>query len=71
MAFFSKHLEPPQRSYSAFDKELLPVYEAIRHFRHFLERCEFHVPTDWKPLTYAIAQSGDNFTSRLSRQLAF
>ena len=71
VAFFSKRLEPAQRSYSAFDRELLAVYEAVRHFRHFLEGRHFHILTDHKPLTHAMAQSGDNFTPRVCRQLAF
>ena len=71
VAFFSKRLEPAQRSYSAFDRELLAVYEAVRHFRHFLEGREFHVLTDHKPLTHSMKQSGDTFTPRVCRQLAF
>ncbi|XP_059814618.1 uncharacterized protein LOC132386387 [Hypanus sabinus] len=37
LAFFSKHLRPPELKYSAFDRELLALYLAIRHFRYFLE----------------------------------
>ena len=69
IAFFSKRLEPVQRNYSVFDRKLLTVYEAVRHFRHFLEGREFHVFTDHKPLTHAMTQSGKNFTLRVSRQL--
>ena len=36
-AFFSRALNPAQLKYSGFDRELLAVTEAIRHFRHFLE----------------------------------
>jgi len=33
LSFFSKKFEPAQSKYSAFDRELLAVYLAIRHFR--------------------------------------
>ena len=71
IAFFSRRLDPPQRSYSAFDRELLAVFEAVRHFRYFLEGREFHVLTDHKPLIHAMTQVGGNFTSRVSRQLSY
>ncbi|XP_069796962.1 uncharacterized protein [Narcine bancroftii] len=32
LAFFSKHIRPPELKYSAFDHELLAMYLAIRHF---------------------------------------
>ena len=37
LAFFSKKLSAAEKNYSAFDKELLAVYLAVRHFRHHLE----------------------------------
>ncbi|MPC28413.1 hypothetical protein E2C01_021617 [Portunus trituberculatus] len=46
----------------AFFTELLVVYEAVRHFHHFLEGREFQVLTDHKPLAHPMAQTGDNFT---------
>lgn len=57
--FFSKRLKPTKRSYSDCNKELL------------MEVREFHILTDHKPLTHAVAQSGDSFTSRVCRQLTF
>ena len=36
-SFFSKMLKPTERKCSAFDRELLALYLAIKHFRHFLE----------------------------------
>ena len=35
IAFFSRQLRPPEKTYSAFDRELLSVYLGIRHFRYF------------------------------------
>ena len=37
IAFFSKRLDPRQQNYSAFDWELVAIYEAVRHFQHLLE----------------------------------
>ena len=37
VAFFSRKLRPAEQNYSAFDRELLAAYLAIRHFRYFLE----------------------------------
>ena len=36
-AFFSRALNPAHLKNSAFDRELLAVTEAVRHFQHFLE----------------------------------
>ena len=47
-----------------FDRELLAVYLAIKHFRHFVERHMFYALTDHKPLTYARAQPLDRHTPR-------
>jgi cleavage and polyadenylation specificity factor subunit 1 len=51
-AFFSKKLNPAEQKYSAYDRQLLAVYEAVKHFRHILEARRF-VITDHKPITYA------------------
>ena len=34
IAFFSSKLDTAQQKYSAFDRELLAIYEAVRHFHH-------------------------------------
>lgn len=71
LGFFSKGLTKPQRSYSTFDKELLAIYEAIRHFRDQLEGRSFTIFTDHKPLTFAITQSSKTASPRRIRQLNF
>lgn len=71
IAFFSKRLEPAQCKYSAFDRELLAIYEAVKHFRHFLEGRQFHITTDHKPLTSVMSQVGSNWSPRVTRHLAF
>ncbi|GFV87770.1 transposon Tf2-11 polyprotein [Trichonephila clavipes] len=56
LAFFSRKLTSSEKSYSAYDRELLATYSAIRHFRYMLEARDFTVFTDHKPLTYAFRQ---------------
>lgn len=50
--FFSKKLSPAQQKYSAFDRELLAIYRAIRHFRHMIEGHQFTIFTDHTPLQF-------------------
>ncbi|GFY13471.1 retrovirus-related Pol polyprotein from transposon 297 [Trichonephila clavipes] len=49
LAFFSRKLTSSEKSYSAYDRELLTIYSAIRHFRYMLEARDFTVFTDHKP----------------------
>ncbi|GFU82381.1 retrovirus-related Pol polyprotein from transposon 17.6 [Trichonephila clavipes] len=71
LAFFSKKLTSFEKSYSAYDRELLAIYSAIRHFRYMLEARDFTVFTDHKPLTYAFRQKSDKCSPRQTRQLDF
>ncbi len=54
ISFFSKKLKPSETRYSTFDRELLAIYLAIKHFRHFVERQQFHILTDHKTLTFSL-----------------
>ena len=71
ISFFSRKLKPAERRYSTFDRELLAVYLAIKHFRYFLEGRSFHVLTDHKPLTYALSARADRHSPRQARHLDF
>ncbi|GFW85424.1 transposon Tf2-11 polyprotein [Trichonephila clavipes] len=71
LAFFSRKLTSSEKSYSAYDRELLAIYSAIRHFRYMLEARDFTVFTDHKPLTYAFRQKSDKCSPRQIRQLDF
>ena len=57
LGFFSRKLSAAQQKYSAFDKELLGIKEAIQHFRHMVEGRKFTVFTDHKPLTLVMPTS--------------
>ena len=71
IAFFSRQLRAAALKYSTFDRELLGLYLAIRHFRYFLEGRQFTVYTDYKPLISAMTKSSDPLTARQQRHLAF
>ena len=69
VSFFSKKMKPAETRYNTFDCELLAINLAIQHFRHFLEGREFHVFTDYKPLTFALQARPDRDSSHQARQL--
>jgi len=46
LIFFSKKFTPAQKNYSAYDRKLTAIYEAIKYFRHFLEGRQFKILTD-------------------------
>jgi len=71
LAFFSKKLSPAETKYSAFDRELLAIYLAIKHFRHMLEARKFAVYTDHRPLTFAFRQRPERSTPRQFRHLDY
>ena len=71
LAFFSQKLRPPERKYSAFDRELLALYLGIRHFRYFLEGRQFVAFTDHKPLTFCMYKASDPWSSRQQRHLSY
>ena len=70
IAFFSRKLSTAERKYSAFDRELLAIYLAIKHFRHFVEGRPFTIYTDHKPLTFAFASTTER-SPRQTRHLSF
>jgi len=60
-----------QCNYSAYDRELLAIYAAVKHFRFMLEGRKFSVITNHKSLTFAFAQKLDRASPRQCRQLTF
>jgi cleavage and polyadenylation specificity factor subunit 1 len=71
LAFFSKKFTPAQQKYSAYDRELLAVYEAVKHFSHMLEARHFIIFTDHKPITFAFQQKRDTCSPRQFNHLDF
>ena len=70
-SYHSKKMTPAETRYSTFDRELLAVYLAIRHFHHLLEGRHFHVLTDHKPLMYALNTRSDRHSPWQARQLDY
>ena len=68
LAYFLKPLKPAERRYSTFDRELLGMYLAVKHFRHSVEGRQFHILTDHKPLTYLSSFHSSNHSPRRVRQ---
>ena len=52
LSLFSKTLNEAQSKYSAYDRELLGIFLAVKHFEWLLFGCDFIVRTDHKPLIY-------------------
>jgi hypothetical protein len=69
LAFYSTKLSPAQLNYSAFDRELLAVFMAIRHFRFMLEGHSFVVFTDHRPLLGSLSRISDPWSAWQHRQL--
>lgn len=71
LGFFSKKFSGTEVKYSTFDRELLAIFMAVKHFKHTLEGRELTVYTDHKPLVYAFSQKQDLHSPRQIRHLQF
>uniref|UniRef100_A0A5S6QNA3 RT_RNaseH_2 domain-containing protein n=1 Tax=Trichuris muris TaxID=70415 RepID=A0A5S6QNA3_TRIMR len=71
IAFFSKRLLSRKKRYSAFGKELLASYAAVRHFRSSIEGRHLTIYTDHKPLVHAFRNASQSLNDREIRHLEF
>ena len=72
LGYFSKKFTDAQKMYSTFDRELLAIYMAVKHFRKTFEGRHLIIFTDHKPLTYIMSKTHSNSeTQRRTRQLLF
>ena len=71
LCFFSRAFTATQMKYSTYDRELLAIYSAVKHFKYLLEGRQFTIYTDHKPLTFALKQNLDKASPRQARQLLF
>ena len=71
LAFFSRKFNPAQRKYSTYDRELMAIAKAVKHFHYSLEGRSFHVCTDHKPLLYIQIKNHDAAPSHRVRRVTF
>lgn len=71
LGFFSKSLTPAQQKYATYDRELLAIHRAIKHFRCYLEGRHFVIWTDHKPLQHAFSQKPETATPMRIRLVNF
>ena len=69
LAFISWKLRKPEIKHSLFDKKLLAMHLAIRHFKYFLNGRPFTINTDIKLLTFAFFKISDPWSARQQRQI--
>jgi cleavage and polyadenylation specificity factor subunit 1 len=53
---FLQKLNPTQQKCSTYDRELLAIYDTVKHFRHMLEVRLFIFFTDYKRITHVFQQ---------------
>jgi transposase InsO family protein len=72
LGYFSRKLSDAQKKYSAYDRELLGIYAAVRHFRNLLEGRDLSIYTDHKPLTFVFTKvHTDKESPRRVRYLSY
>ena len=71
LSFYSHSFSLTQSRYSTFDRELLAIYLANKHFRYFIEGRTFIVFTDHALLCKAIFSRSQNSSPRQQRHLDF
>ena len=71
IGLFLRKLSDTETRYSTYDRELLAIFAAVKHFQRILEGREFVIRTDHRPLIYAAQQRSDKASPRQQRQLDF
>ena len=70
IAFMSRKFPAAEKNLSAFDKELMAITHAIKHFQHFIEGREIKIFTDHKPLVTAFHKR-EHTSPRQARAFSF
>ena len=71
LSFFSHSFNSTQSRYPTFDRELLAICLAIKHFRYFIEGRTFAVFTDQAPLCKALFSRSQNSSPRQQRHFDY
>lgn len=69
LGFYSKRMTDTQKRYSTYDRELLAIYQSIKHFKHVIEGRACTILTDHKPITFAFQQNPEKASPRQLRHL--
>jgi hypothetical protein len=67
----TKSLSPAQHKYSAYNRELVATYTAVKRFSHAVKGRDFIIFTDHKAFTYAFNQNPDKCSPRQFRYLNY
>lgn len=70
LAFYSAKLQPNQRDWPPYDRELLAAFKTVRHFKHMVEGRPFTLYTDHQSLVPSMSKKTDPQTSRQMYQLS-
>ena len=71
MAFFSKKFTEAQTKYATYDRELMVIVEAIKHFHYLLENRFFEVCTDHRPIIYSQTQTHEKAPANKTRKITY
>ena len=71
LPLYSKKLSSTETFYSAFNRELLAAFSAVKHFRFLLEGQRFTLFTDPKPLTFALFRISPPWSARQQCHLSY
>lgn len=71
ISFFSRKLSNTECRYSAFDRELLAAYAAVKKWRYFIDGHTTTLFTDHKPLVGAFRNTTPRLSDKQQRQLSF
>ena len=71
LSFFSHLFSSTQQRYATFDRELLAIYLAVRHFRYFVEGRKFAIFTDHAPICTALFTRSQHSSPRQQRHLDY
>jgi cleavage and polyadenylation specificity factor subunit 1 len=71
LGFFSKKLDPKQRQWSTYDRELYAVYATVESFEYMLNGRVFIIETDHKPLVHMFTSNSRCRLERRARQIEY
>lgn len=71
LGFYSKRMTDTQKRYSTYDRELLAIYQSVKHFKYMIDGRNCIIYTDHKPITFAFLQKPDKASPRQLRHLDY